>query len=125
MSDRAFCAGMEFDEELLLGCDDKDSTISTPRPYKLTLNTPLSDFRMTYQLIDIELPEVIAVIHSNDGQEQECSKSNGWLNQEQMDTIKQIVRNMHDAKVIGASNTTTTTTNNNNNIVMAYWSVFL
>ena len=48
--------------------------------------------QLSYQLKDIELDEVQAIIHSNDGREPDtCSKRDGWLRENSIDEIRKIM----------------------------------
>lgn len=49
--------------------------------------------QLSYQLKDIELEEVQAILHSNDGREPAvCSERDGWLPEGSVDKIRQIMR---------------------------------
>lgn len=48
--------------------------------------------QLSYQLKDIELDEVQAIVHSNDGKEpRECSEKDGWLPEGSIDKIRKIM----------------------------------
>jgi general transcription factor 3C polypeptide 5 (transcription factor C subunit 1) len=48
--------------------------------------------QLSYQLKDIELEEVQAIVHSNDGREPPvCSKRDGWLRENSIDEIRKIM----------------------------------
>lgn len=50
--------------------------------------------QLSYQLKDIEIDEVQAIVHSNDGKEPEiCSEKDGWLPEGSIDRIRKIMTN--------------------------------
>ncbi|ELU15400.1 hypothetical protein CAPTEDRAFT_224553 [Capitella teleta] len=90
--DQALITSKEDVEDDETGYLDSSSFIFNPNVLPM--------YRQTfYQVMNVEMPEVQALVHANDGEETECSERDGWLLPDTLDKCRDLMSEAVRSKI--------------------------